>query len=270
VPRTTSEEVSVLVRLAGVAALVAAGLVIAYDMRSGPSYSDGPMPSVRDALACDARVYATRQAVPGDQAMWEPQPESALQSGLLLGEQWWVETDVLRVSARTENRVLFVHDIDGRARFAAMVERGQGGKSSVWRLSAWAMCAPSELTGEAARLGYGVWLDVDGDAVSTSEVMTLRGPEHCGWENVTFIEVNRSSTRLEQFVLDPTGELDQLLRTTYDAHVPLPDDARDTGWRRGGLALWLQRGGQAAYLVNLADPTDVQRWPRAEHTIGCA
>jgi hypothetical protein len=240
-------------------------------MNAGPSYSDGPMPSVRDAVACDGRVYATRQAVPGEQAMWEPTPETALQSGLLLGEQWWLETAAVRISARADDRVLFVHDIDGRARFAALVERGRGGNARVWRLSAWAMCDPSELTGDNPhRLGYGVWLDAAGAAVPTSLVMTLRGPEHCGWEDVTFIEVYRTSTRLRQFVNDPEGGLDDQLRTTYDAHAELPADARDTGWRRGGLALWLHAGGDAAYLVNLADPTDVQRWPRARGTIGCA
>jgi hypothetical protein len=271
VPRKTSEEVKVLVRLVGLAALLAAGLLIAYDMNSGPSYSDGPMPSVRDALTCDGRVYATRQTVPGGLAMLEPTPEAALQAGLLLDEQWWLETDAVRVAARTESRVLFVHDVDARARFAALVDRGRDGEAPAWRLSAWAMCDPSELTGDNSdRLGYGVWLDAGGDAAPTSLVMTVRGPEHCGWEDVTFIEVNRTSTRPRQFVYAPEGELADLLRTTYDAHAHLPGAARDTGWRRGGLALWLHRGGDAAYLVNLADPTDVQRWPKSKRTIGCA
>ncbi len=270
VPSRTSEEVKVLVRLVGIAALAAAGLVIAYDMGNGPSYSDGPMPSVRDALACDGRVYATRQTAPDERAMWEPTPETALQSGLLQSEQWWLETDAVRVSARTDGRVLFVHDVGSRARFAAAVERGRGGNADEWRLSAWAMCDPSELVGEDADpLRYGVWLDAEDEPVPTSDVMTVRGPEQCGWEDVTFIEVDRTSTRAKQFVLDPSGELDHRLRTTYDAHARLPFDAVDTGWRRGGLALWLQTGGAAAYLVNLADPSDVQRWPRAEDTIRC-
>ena len=87
---------------------------------------------------------------------------------------------------------------------------------------------------------------------------------------VSLIEVDRTSTRPQQFVLDPSGVLDQRLPTTYDAHAVLPADAQDSGWRRGGLALWLQDGGNAAYLVNLADPTDVQRLPRAKRQITCA
>jgi len=172
---------------------------------------------------------------------------------------------------RKESQVLFVHDVDGRARFAALVERGNDEHVRDWRLSSWAMCEPSELTGDASdRLGYGVWLDADGDPVPTTEVMTLRGPEHCGWEDVTFLEVDRSSTRMRQYVNDPSGDLDPQLRTTYADRVRLPADSADTGWRRGGFALWLQPQGDAAYLVNLADPTDVARWPRAKHAIGCA
>ena len=139
---------------------------------------------------------------------------------------------------------MFVHDVGSRARFAAAVERGRGGNADEWRLSAWAMCDPSELVGEDADpLRYGVWLDAEDEPVPTSDVMTLRGPEQCGWEDVTFIEVDRTSARAKQFVLDPSGELDHRLRTTYDAHARLPFDAVDTGWRRGGLALWLQTGG---------------------------
>ena len=184
-----------LVRVVGLAALAAAGLVVAYGMSSGPSYSDGPVPSVRDALSCDGRVYATRQVVKAEQAMWQPSPESALQSGVQQGEQWWLDPAEVRALVRTDSQVLFVHDVDGRARFAALVEHGSGEHVRDWRLSSWAMCEPSELTGDASdRLGYGVWLDADGDPVPTTEVMTLRGPEHCGWEDVTFLELDRDST----------------------------------------------------------------------------
>ncbi len=260
-----------LVRLAGVAALVAAGLVIAYDMNSGPSYSDGPMSSVRDTLSCDGRVYTTRQSPDGADASWEPAPELALQSGLLRGEQWWLDTDVVRVLARTGERVLFGYDVAGRARFAAMVERGgHNGRDSGWRLSAWSMCDPAELTGDATdRLGYGVWLDADGTTVSSGRVMTLHGTERCGWKDVTFIEVGRATGRPVQLVRDPSGALDKKLLSTYDEHVLLPTEARDSGFRRGGFALWMQPFGDAAFMVNLADPTDVQRWPRARAVLRC-
>ena len=112
--------------------------------------------------------------------MWQPSPSPALQSGVQQGEQWWLDP-AEGARQRKETEVLFVHDVDGRARFAALVERGDDEHVRDWRLSSWAMCEPSELTGDASdRLGYGVWIDADGDPVPTTEVMTFRGPEHCG------------------------------------------------------------------------------------------
>jgi hypothetical protein len=264
----SDEEVGVLARFVGIAALLCAGLLVAYDLTSGASYSEGPMPSVRDALACDGPVYQARQTTSVDVAMKESTPRTALQAGLSGGEEWWISTDGFRLAFRKGDRQLFVYDADHRARFAALVERR--GAPEGWQLSAWAMCDPSELTGnDADSLGYGVWLDAAGAPVPTSTVMSLHGPERCGTADVTFIELDRDSVRMWQFVHDPSGHLDQRLRTTYAAHARLPEDARDTGWRRPGRALWLQPRGAAAYLVNLADPADVQRWPRARKPITC-
>jgi hypothetical protein len=261
----------VLVRLVGLGALTAAGVLIAYGVVSGPSYSDGPVPSVRDALSCDGPVYSIHQTPRGEQTLWQSTPESALQVGLLQGEQWSVDPTAVDVASRKEGRVLFAYDVDGRTRFAALVENGRGRRAQQWRLAAWAMCDPAELAGDGAdRLRYGVWLDADGDAVSTSEVMTLEGAQRCGWQDVTFIEVGRSSTRPRQFVDDRSGTLHEPLRASYAARSRLPGDAKDTGWRRGGYALWLQGGGDAAYLVNLADPTDVERWPRTRKLLACS
>lgn len=251
-------------RLVGVAAVVAAGSVVAYGMWSGPSYSDGPMPSVRDALSCDGRVYVSRQ-VSADRT-GEPSPEAALQSGLLAGEQWWLESDAVRVAHRSKRRVLFVHDVAGRARFTAVVDSGDSG----WTLSSWAMCDPEELSGTASEsLGYGRWLDASGNPVPTSRVMSMHGADRCDWQDVTFLVLDREADKPLQFVSDPSRLLGRQLMNTYNAHATLPDDAKDTGWRRGGFALWKQPFGDAGYLVNLADTNDVQRWPRARALITC-
>ena len=165
-------------------------------MSSGPSFSDGPVPSVRDALSCEGRVYATRQIVRAEQGVWQPSPESALQAGLQLGEQWWLDPTDLRASVRKETRVCSCTTSPGAPASPRWWSAGRATTSDEWRLSSWAMCEPSELTGDDAdNVGYGVWLDAGGDPVPISEVMTLRGPEHCGWEDVTFIEVDRDVQR---------------------------------------------------------------------------
>ena len=252
-------------RVLGVAVVVAAGSVVAYGMLSGPSYSDGPMPTVRDTLACDGKVYVSRQL--GKQATGEPSPETALQSGLLSAEQWWLETDSVRVAHRAKQKVLYVYDVNAGARFSAAVERGS---DSQWRLTSWAMCDPDELTNaQAEALGYGVWLDASGAPVPTSRVMSVHGADRCDWQDVTFVVLNRDADKPLMLVADPSRHFSKQLMNTYEAHATLPTDARDSGWRRGGFSLWTQPFGDAAYLVNLADPSDVQRWPRARFVITC-
>jgi hypothetical protein len=262
-----------LARIVGVSALVLAALLVAQHIATeDPSYADGPLPSVRAVLDCDGRVYQSRQEVrPGEveKGLGQATPELALQTGLYSGDEWWISVDGFRVAHLKESREIFTFDVGGRSRFAALVEDSPA--AGGWLLTSWAMCDPSELTGDDAdRLGYGVWLDAEGDPVSTDAVMSLNGAEHCDWEKVTFLELNRMSQRgYRQYVQDPAGILASRLRTTYAAHAGLPGDARDTGWRRGGRALWLRPHGDAAYLVNLGDPSDVQRWPRARSQIAC-
>ncbi len=252
-------------RVVGAAVLVAAGSVVAYGMLSGPSYSDGPMPTVRDALGCDGRVYVARQVE--QQVTGEPSPKAALQSGLLASEQWWLEPDVVRVAHNAEKRVLFVYDVASSARFSAIVERGD---DDAWRLASWAMCDPDELTNtQAEELGYGVWLDASGSPVPTSRVMSMHGADRCDWQDTDFIVLNRDADKPLMLVRDPGHHFDKQLMTTYQAQATLPTDARDSGWRRGGFALWTQPFGDAAFLVNLADTNDVQRWPRARFVITC-
>lgn len=50
----------------------------------------------------------------------------------------------------------------------------------------------------------------------------------------------------------------------------LPKTATDTGYHRDGRELWLSAKHEAAYLVSLSDPDDVERWPAAKQEIYCA
>jgi hypothetical protein len=51
----------------------------------------------------------------------------------------------------------------------------------------------------------------------------------------------------------------------FAADATLPPEARDTGSRREGSALWI--APDAAYVVGTAG---TERWPRAESMVGCA
>lgn len=102
-----------------------------------------------------------------------------------------------------------------------------------------------------------------------TEIRSYQGAEHCGWQDITFVPLG-SEEKADQYVRDTSGELDDYLRTSYDADASLPDGATDTGFHRAGRQLWLGVGHGAAYLVSLHDAADVERWPGAKRPILCA
>jgi len=138
-----------------------------------------------------------------------------------------------------------------------------------WGVESWATCDPAELPASVTdALGIGVWEDPSGRRVPVTEVRSFQGDEHCDWQDITFLLLGPDGDA-DEYVRDPSGELDELLRTTYDANAVLPDDATDTGLHRDGRRLWLGVGHETAYLVALDDPHDVERWPAAKRPIGC-
>jgi len=113
-----------------------------------------------------------------------------------------------------------------------------------------------------------------GRPVDGGELSSSAGPEHCGWQSVVFLfvgwplgTVSQTSAEVREFVRDPNGVFDQRLRPLV-RHAVLPADAADTGYRTGGLELWLSPSNpDAAYLRS---GSDVERWPRADPLIACA
>jgi len=76
--------------------------------------------------------------------------------------------------------------------------------------------------------------------------------------------------RADWYVRDTAGEFRDLLRGDFERAATLPEGAVDTGWRRGGRRLWLGPGDEAAYLVGIEDPDDIERWPAAREPVMCA
>ncbi len=102
-----------------------------------------------------------------------------------------------------------------------------------------------------------------------TRIQSYQGPEHCGWDDITFLRLGPEDSR-KQYLRDTTGELDDYLRTSYDRAAVLPDGATDTGFHRHGRQLWLGGGHNAAYLVDMDDPNDVERWLAPKDAILCA
>ncbi len=172
--------------------------------------------------------------------------------------------------ANDDGWTLLSYDVDGATKAAIVVSdaihdyRDETG----WGVHAWAACDPAEFTPATTdELGLQIWEDADGHRVAQSTLSSYQGAEHCDWQDITFLRLG-SGAQERQFVSDDRGEFESLL-TTYDGSARLPGDAVDTGFQRAGRHLWLAADESAAYLVALADASDVQRWPRASQPIGC-
>jgi hypothetical protein len=190
-------------------------------------------------------------------------------------EESWVRLpDGFVVERVEDDRVLFSFDVDEHTLVAVTVADGvtDWDDDTGWGVEAWAMCDPAELPPEVAEaLGHTVWQDADGDPVPVTTITSSPGPEHCDWEDIVFLRLGRAgSDSWQQYLRDTDGELTALLRTTYADDVALPAGAEATGYRHDGRELWLVPDGSAAYLVDVADPDDVERWPAPQEPIACA
>ena len=200
-------------------------------------------------------------------------PTAALENWLD-AEGWFatVPTDGYVVEWRHDGRALLSWDVDGRSKIAVVTAdnvtdyNGDTG----WGVETWAQCDPAEWPEQTTdELGVGIWTTAGGERQPTDRVVSYQGPEHCDWQDITFLHLG-GERKGDEYLRDTTGELADYLTTTYDGAVALPAHARDTGWRRDGRELWLGEHPRAAYLVSLDDPADVERWPASQQDIGCA
>ena len=168
---------------------------------------------------------------------------------------------------------LLSYDVGDRTKVSVVVADGiRDFNGDVgWGMVSFAQCDPAELPAAVTDdLGIGVWEDASGRRLPVTRVHSYQGPEHCSWTGITFLLIGPDYDRADWYVRDATGEFPELLRGTFDGDTTLPEDATSTGWRRDGRQLWLAHDQAAAYLVDVDDPDDVERWPAAREPILCA
>lgn len=234
---------------------------------------------VADAVDPGGRAGAAADLVECEHGLWQggwsmdfgplgsgPDPDAAITSmtasGLLPSPPGG-----FTAVAQGQGRIAYTYNVDGRPRFAAVVadtEEVPLDATDRWAVEVFASCDPAEFDPSAdARSGYKIWLDTDGGRVPTSVVAESSGPEHCGWESVTFLTVDDKT-----FVADPEGVLpEDHVTATFDDDAELPSDAVDTGYHRNGKHLWLAADGHSAFLV---DEETVQGWPALTEGVACA
>lgn len=237
------------------------------------SDEDDPDPMVRGgaaarALECTGEIsnaggadYDSGLATVADSA------EDALETWLRDDWMTHLPAEGYRVEREDDGRVLLSWDVDERTVVAVIAHdaitdwEGETG----WGVESWAACDVSELPAEQDGTTQ-VWTDAQGARVPTTMVKSRLGPEHCDWQDITFLSLGEGRSA-RQFLGGEAGDLAYLLRTTYDASVEVPRDARDTGFRRDGRELWVT--SDAAYVREPGSPTG-ERWPEARREIACA
>ncbi|MFJ4713315.1 hypothetical protein [Streptomyces sp. NPDC088785] len=221
------------------------------------------------ALECAARPYEAGAAA--DEGAGDDGADSAAGALARYAGDGSEEMPVrgYRAEAGRGHRVLYSYDVAGRTRAAVVVAEDRRG----WFAETYASCDPSEFRArDRARLPVRVWEDAHGRAVSTAKVVSWRGAEHCDWQDVEFVTLDRGDDgrrRGRQYLRDARGVLADLdgLSSTYAEDVPLPSDAVDTGYRDAGRELWLAPDRSRAY-VRDADGT-VERWPGTKEQVAC-
>jgi len=171
--------------------------------------------------------------------------------------------DGFTVAAQDDDRALYVYEVDGVAKQALIVHDGETIDGDGWYLESWARCDwaefPDEVTDEAGLL---VWTDRSGERVSTREVVSYPGPEHCDWQDITFIQLGRTT-----YVDTVDRYARKYVKAEPQLDVVLPDDAVATGFSRDGEELWVSADRRWVYVG--ADASSVDAWPDARQAYGC-
>jgi len=283
--RRTGVAVAVLVLLSSCGSQTAASDAGPGSTEPDPDAYDGPLvlePDHSDRATVQERSGAaglalecTGEPLNGGGGDYDSGLTSAQASATGALEDWldneaWayqVPEEGYRVERDDGDRVLLSYDVDGQSKLAFVAADGitdyDGDQG--WGIESWAQCDPAEWPAEVTdALGIEVWVDGSEARVATTTISSSAGPEHCGWEDITFLHLGPDRT----FLRDTSGELANYLRTTYDGSATVPADAKDSDYRRNGRQLWLTP--DAAYLVSVDDPDDVERWPATTQRIACA
>jgi hypothetical protein len=248
-------------------------------MHLEPDYSDNASVVDRSgaagrALECEGEPYngGGGDYVDGGLESVQGSPQEALVNWLEEASWGALPESPYRVERDDGDRVLLSYDVGDKTKIAFIAASGtlDYNDDTGWGIESWAQCDPAELPEDVAEaLGYEVWEDASGARIPVAEVRSSPGPEHCDWQDITFLNLGADDRNVEQYVRDTDGEFADWTTTRYDGAAVLPEDATDTGFHREGRGLWLGTRPDAAYLVSLDDPADVERWPAAREQIAC-
>ena len=116
----------------------------------------------------------------------------------------------------------------------------------------------------------------DGHGIDGSELTTIAGPDHCGWQSATMLFIGwppgtraETSASSRMYIRDPQGAYDGKYRDLLVRNALLPADARPLGYRLGPIELYLSPTDQDQGIYVVA-PSGAERWPRVDPMGLCA
>ena len=222
------------------------------------------VPSARQALECDFKGLGADSG----RGNWEgdsgyASPREALQVAIAEGAV--IPQAGYRALARNDTAVLYGYTNKGEVKVAVRV-RTVGGDEAGWLPERLISCRVAEF-GPKADMGRGVWLWANRWGRTVQERV---GPGHCDWQSARFLywaPPGTPATATRLYVRDPRGVFGDRWTMPFLRSTTLPSDARYTGFRRDGKALWLAADERAMYVK---DGDRVERWPRIPTGTGCA
>lgn len=122
---------------------------------------------------------------------------------------------------------------------------------------------------------YREWTDKVGCRIRIDVLAERPGPQHCEWDSASVLITGNeigarytSASDMIEYVRDPDGAFGRAeLTGGLDRNASVPDEATDTGFRRGPTQLWTVPGEKSA--VWMVEHDGAERWP-AGTTPACA
>jgi hypothetical protein len=115
--------------------------------------------------------------------------------------------------------------------------------------------------------------DHHGKEADLSAIESYAGAEHCGWQDVTFLNLRwplsaTGSAERRMYVRDPDNVLAEHALGDFSARATLPANAEFTGFSSDLGELWVVPDGQEPFAYLVSDDR-VEAWPRTDQVLGC-
>lgn len=223
-------------------------------------------------VTCDQPVLGGSSTSPFTGGEVGESPESGLQAWRDDSSWPGLEGDMQPV--RTEpDRVLFTYAAGDRVLQAAVVHRGPaaegtgaGADGIAWYVESSARCDVVEYPdGLAESRGTEVWTDAAGRRISSQVVSSSTSDNDCLVPGTRMLHVDQGAP--ERAYLRNTADYPDRVAEPFQADVPLPADALDSGYRHGDERLWFAADRSRAYV---GGPERFEVWPLLTEVLGCA